>query len=168
MLVSTIGFRPIQDHDLPFLEALYASTRQDEMAATGWTEQQIAEFLAMQFRAQHDHYQQHYPKAHFDLILVGDEPVGRLYLDEWDDEFRLIDIALIPAYRNRGLGTRLLRDVLDRSEAAGKAVRIHVEHFNPALRWYQRLGFYKLEDKGVYCFMEWKPGCDQHASQVMR
>ncbi|NJN46238.1 MAG: GNAT family N-acetyltransferase [Candidatus Competibacteraceae bacterium] len=155
MRFSTLRFRPIQDHDLPFLEALYASTRQEEMAATDWSEQQITEFLALQFRAQHQHYQQHYPKAHFDLILNDDEPIGRLYLDEWDDEYRLIDIALIPTYRNHGLGTRLLRDVLDRAEAASKVVRIHVEHFNPALRWYQRLGFYELEDKGVYRFMEW-------------
>jgi len=168
MLFSTIQFRPIQDYDLPFLAKLYASTRQEEMAATGWSEKQIAEFLAMQFSAQHHHYQQNYPNARFDLILDGDDPIGRLYLDEWDDEFRLIDIALIPTHRNRNLGTRLLHDVLGRAEAAGKAVRIHVEHFNPALRWYQRLGFYELEDKGVYCFMEWKPGCEHHASHVVR
>jgi ribosomal protein S18 acetylase RimI-like enzyme len=155
MTSPTIRSRAIQNHDLPFLEALYASTRQQEMAVTGWNEPQIAEFLTMQFRAQHEHYRHHYPGARFDLILTGDEPIGRLYWDEWDDEYRLIDIALIPAYRNRGLGTRLLRDVLDRAATAGKAVRIHVEHFNPALRWYQRLGFHELEDKGVYCFMEW-------------
>ncbi|MEZ5581754.1 MAG: GNAT family N-acetyltransferase [Candidatus Competibacteraceae bacterium] len=112
MTYLNIRLRPIQGGDLPFLEALYASTRHQEMAATGWNEQRIAEFLSMQFRAQHYHYQRHYPNACFDLIVIDDEPIGRLYLDEWDDEFRLIDIALIPTYRNRGLGTRLLSNVL--------------------------------------------------------
>ncbi|MEZ5581753.1 MAG: hypothetical protein R3F37_02285 [Candidatus Competibacteraceae bacterium] len=47
----------------------------------------------------------------------------------------------------------------DRAVAAGKSVRMHVEHCNPVLHWYQRLGFYELEDKGVYCFMEWNSDC---------
>ncbi|MEZ5594484.1 MAG: GNAT family N-acetyltransferase [Gammaproteobacteria bacterium] len=110
----------------------------------------------MQFRAQHAHYQTHYPSARFDLILQNRQAIGRLYLDQWDDEYRLIDIALLPEHRNKGLGTQLLHDILAQAASQGKAVRIHVEHFNPALRLYQRLGFRQLEDKGVYLFMEWR------------
>ena len=151
-----LEFRPISETDLPFLQALYASTRTEEMALSGWNEAQIEQFLTMQFRAQHEHYQQHYPKARFDLILGDTIPIGRLYLDERDDEFRLIDIALLPEFRNRGLGGHILRQILNQAASANKAVRIHVEHFNPALRLYQRLGFRLLEDKGVYQFMEWR------------
>ena len=152
-----LAFRPIENADLPFLQRLYASTRTEEMALSGWNEAQIEEFLALQFRAQHEHYQKHYPNARFDLILSNDKPIGRLYLDNWDDEYRLIDIALLPEYRNRGLGSRLLQQILQQAASEDKAVRIHVEHFNPALRLYQRLGFRLLEDKGVYQFMEWQP-----------
>lgn len=157
MSLLAISFRAIQDADLPFLEKLYASTRQEEMAVTGWSEQQITEFLAMQFQAQHQHYQQHYPNARFDVILSDDQLIGRLYWDNWEDEFRLIDIALLPSYRNQGLGTRLLLDLLEEATASNKPVRIHVDYFNPALRWYQRLGFQELANKGVYSFMEWRP-----------
>lgn len=153
---QTLEFRPISDADLPFLQALYASTRADEMALSGWSQEQIAAFLALQFRAQHAHYQTHYPSARFDLILQNRQAIGRLYLDQWDDEYRLIDIALLPEYRNQGLGTRVLHDILAQAASEDKVVRIHVEHFNPALRLYQRLGFRQLEDKGVYLFMEWR------------
>ena len=149
-------FRSIADADLPFLQTLYASTRQEEMAQTAWNSEQITDFLALQFRAQHAHYQKHYPKARFDLILMGKQAIGRLYLDNWPDEYRLIDLAFLPEYRNRGFGTQLLREILAQATRQNKAVRLHVEHFNPALKLYQRLGFRQLEDKGVYSFMEWR------------
>jgi ribosomal protein S18 acetylase RimI-like enzyme len=154
---ARIRFRPITPEDLPFLAALYASTRQEELAQTGWSEADKESFLALQFEAQHRHYQTHFPDAAFELILLEGKPIGRRYLDRRGDEFRLIDIALLPEQRNRGLGGALLRDLLAEAQAAEKPVRIHVEPFNPALRLYRRLGFELLEDKGVHLFMEWRP-----------
>lgn len=155
---SNIQFRPITDSDLEFLRELYASTRRDEMAVTGWPPEQIEAFLRQQFEAQHIHYTTHFPKAGFDLIHAENgEPIGRLYLEERVDEFRIIDIALLPEFRGRGIGSRLLQDIIDRAFSAKKSVRIHVEHNNPAMRLYQRLGFTKIEEQGVYHLMEAKP-----------
>ena len=84
-------------------------------------------------------------------------PVGRLYIARWDDEIRIVDIALLPPSLNAGIGTAILRDILAEAAVAQKPVRIHVEQFNPALRLYERLGFAPIEDKGVYLFMEWAP-----------
>lgn len=152
------SFRSITLEDMDFLRDLYASTREDELALADWPEQQKRQFLRQQFEAQHAHYQQHYPAADFDVIQHGDSPVGRRYIERWDDEYRLIDIALVPQYRNAGLGGVLMREILDKAAEEGVAVRIHVEKFNPALRLYERLGFRELEDKGVYLFMEWRSG----------
>jgi ribosomal protein S18 acetylase RimI-like enzyme len=52
------------------------------------------------------------------------------------------------------VGTSLLRDLLAEAEAMGKRVTIHVEHFNPALRLYRRLGFTEVADRGVYLLLE--------------
>jgi ribosomal protein S18 acetylase RimI-like enzyme len=68
---------------------------------------------------------------------------------------RIVDIALLPRYRNGGIGTAILRDILAEAATAGKPVRIHVEKFNPAMRWYERVGFRAIEDQGVYVLMEW-------------
>ena len=116
-----------------------------------------AAFVRQQFEAQHHHYQTYYPEASFDLVLLDGEPVGRLYVARWTREIRLVDIALVPAARGRGLGTALLRDLLAEGERTGKAVSIHVERFNPALRLYRRLGFREVEEKGPYFLMEWRP-----------
>lgn len=152
-----IRFRPIVPSDDPFLAQVYASTRREELAVTDWNDEQKATFLQMQFTAQHKFYQENYTDTDFLIILQDDTPIGRLYVARWKDEIRIVDIALLPAYRGTGIGTTILQDLLAEAGAAGKPVRIHVERENPALRLYQRLGFVIVEDKGVYLFMERAP-----------
>jgi ribosomal protein S18 acetylase RimI-like enzyme len=77
-------------------------------------------------------------------------------VDRCEKVIRIIEIALLPEHRRAGIGTKLLRELQDEARTAGKALTIHVEKFNPALRLYQRLGFQQIEDKGVYLFLEWK------------
>jgi len=153
-----LTFRPITDADLPFLARLYASTRAEELAPVPWSEAEKAAFCESQFRAQHAHYQAHYRGADFLVIVRAGAPAGRLYLASWAREHRLIDIALLPAERGRGLGTALMRDLMDEAAAAGKALSIHVEQFNPAMRLYRRLGFLGVEEQGVYELLRWTPG----------
>jgi GNAT superfamily N-acetyltransferase len=143
--------------DTDFLCAVYTSTRAEELAFTDWGDEQKAQFCAMQFHAQNSHYRQHYPTAQYFVILHKDVPVGRLYVDHWDQEIRVMDIALIPDFRGEGIGTLVLRLLHEQAEVAGKILSIHVEGFNPAKRLYQRMGFHLAEDKGVHQLMEWKP-----------
>ena len=154
---TDLSFRPIGDADTEFLRRVYASTRAEEMELVDWPEAEKEKFLDFQFDAQHRYYQEQFPAGRFDLIVWRGEPVGRFYLDSREDELRLIDIALLPEYRGRGLGGGILRDLLARATEERKAVRIHVEQNNPALRLYQRLGFRELEEQGVYLLMEWRP-----------
>jgi GNAT superfamily N-acetyltransferase len=143
--------------DEPFLRRVYAATRADELAHVGWTAAQKDAFLRQQFEAQDRHYRDHYDGATFEVVLVDGEPAGRLYLARWPDEIRVMDLALLPKYRNAGLGTRLLHAVFAEADARGLPVGIHVERFNPALRLYWRLGFEEREDRGVYVFMSRPP-----------
>jgi ribosomal protein S18 acetylase RimI-like enzyme len=148
-------FRRIAQIDLPFLARVYASTRAEELAAAPWTEQEKSAFLEAQFEAQHAHYQKYYPDADWLVVAHQAEDIGRLYLERWPTQHRIIDIALLPEHRGNGLGEALLRDLMDEAAAAGKAVSIHVEKLNPAMRLYRRLNFRIEEDKGVYDLMRW-------------
>ena len=152
-----VSYRPATPDDLPFLGRLYASTRAEEVAASGWPEELQQQFLAQQFDAQHRHYRTYYPDAEWLVIERGGERVGRLYIEEWPSQFRLIDIALIPSARGTGIGTAVIEDVFAQATSAGKAVSIHVEKNNPAMSLYRRLGFRTAEDKGVYDLLEWRP-----------
>src|SRR5947199_4647817 len=107
-----IALRPIAPEDEPFLCAVYASTRAEEMALVDWDEGQKTAFVQMQFTAQHRYYQEHYADAAFQVILCDGVPAGRLYVARWPAEIRIVDIALLPPYRNRGIGSFLLRQLL--------------------------------------------------------
>ena len=152
-----LSLRPITPQDEDFLCRLYASTREDELAPLDWTEDQKQAFLRMQFEAQHKFYLEQFSQAEFNIILLNGEPVGRLYTDLRSDEIRIVDIALLTAYRGQGIGSAYMKDVIAQARAAGLAVRIHVERYNPAMSLYKRLGFQKIGDNGVYFLMEWLP-----------
>jgi ribosomal protein S18 acetylase RimI-like enzyme len=154
---APLSLRPITTADRELLYRIYAGTRTEELAGTGWDDGQKAAFLQMQFDAQHRYYMENYRDARFQVIEWERAPVGRLYLVRWSDEMRIIDIALLPEYRGRGLGTQLLRNIQADARQAGLPVTIHVERFNPALSLYERLGFRMIEDKGVYLLLKWTP-----------
>ena len=144
---------------MEFLLRLYASTRAEEMAmVTDWTDEQKDQFVRMQFQAQHAWYQEHYGGAQLDLILAEGIPAGRFYVHRRESEIRLMDISILPEYRNRGIGTALLRELFAESAATGKPVTIHVERYNPAMRLYERLGFVPIADRGVYLLLQRAPG----------
>ena len=149
-----MNLRPIRDTDREFLRDLYRSTREEEMLQTPWTEAEKAQFIEFQFSAQHEHYMEHYPAAQFDVVETNEGAVGRLYVDRRKDEIRLIDIALLPEFRNQGIGGRLLNGLIDESERSGKPLSIHVEQMNPAMRLYKRLGFEKISEYGIYHLMQ--------------
>jgi len=131
--------------------------RDEELSIVAWTDEQREAFLRQQFDAQDAYYRAHYDNARFDVIEVEGEAAGRLYVARWEDEIRIMDIALLPEYRRKGIGTQLLRDLLDEGSRTGKRVSIHVERNNSALRLYARLGFTAVADRGVYMLLEAYP-----------
>jgi ribosomal protein S18 acetylase RimI-like enzyme len=149
-----ITFRSITPADQNFLQQLYASTREEEMALVDWGDRQKEAFLQMQFNAQHQYYQANYTQTAFQIILLNGEPIGRLYVARWEKEIRIVDLALLPEYRDRGIGSQILKDLLAEGKQQHLPVRIHVEQYNLALRLYERLGFQKIGEHGVYWLME--------------
>lgn len=111
----------------------------------------------MQFAAREHHYREHYEGTTFDVVLEGGTAVGLLYVARWRDEIRIVDVAVLPDHRGRGIGSALVGGVLAEAAALGQPVTIHVERFNRALSLYDRLGFTVVEDKGVYLLLERRP-----------
>ena len=142
--------------DQALSQAIYASTRADEMAMVPWSPEQKEQFIAFQFDAQRRHYEQHFPRAAFDMVVKEDAVIGRFFVDRTPDEIRIIDIALLPTYRGSGIGSALIRPLLDEAARAGKPVRIHVERENRARQLYDRLGFVPVDSHGIYELMEWR------------
>jgi ribosomal protein S18 acetylase RimI-like enzyme len=141
--------------DTDFLYRVYASTRADEMVSTGWSGTQQRAFLQSQFQAQDRHYRAHFPTARFDIVQVAGCDAGRLYVDRDKAHMRVLDIALLPEHRGRGLGSAMLRALLAEAGKAMHDVTLHVERHNRAYALYCRLGFAVEADLNLYLQMCW-------------
>jgi ribosomal protein S18 acetylase RimI-like enzyme len=155
---ARLGRRAITAADMPFLLELYETTRADELMQVPWSAEQKSAFVLQQFTAQHAHWQTNYTVGmSWDVLLYENVPIGRLYVGRWTGEIRVVDIAVMPEFRNSGIGTLLFRELFEEADASGCTVSIHVEIYNPARNLYERLGFEPVRELGVYLLMERKP-----------
>ena len=152
--MTDVRLRQAAGADRAVLVELYGSVREPELAHVPWDDAQKRAFVEHQFSAQDAHYREHYPGATIDVVEVDGEPAGRLYVHRGPSDIRSMDIALAPPFRGRGIGTALLRSLMDEAQESGRKLSIHVEQNNPARRLYERLGFEPAGEHGVYVLME--------------
>ena len=154
---GSVSLRPASADDAPFLFALYASTREAERALMGWDDATWSSFLLQQFTAQRDYYRAQYSAAEDFIVVVDGKDVGRFMQCRLTDEMRFMDIAFLPEFRGRGLGTAVITAMLDAAFQAGLPASFHVEKTNRAIRLYERLGFGIVADVGMHYRMERRP-----------
>jgi ribosomal protein S18 acetylase RimI-like enzyme len=155
---GTLDRRPVADGDEDLLLKVFASTREEELAAVDWSDEQKEAFLRHQLVAQKTDYDSRFPDAQHDVLLLDGEPIGQIWIGRSDAEIRLLDIAILPEYRRRGVGTILLKELQEEASRAGKPLCHCVYKGNqPAFIFYERLGFVVTGDLGLYVQMEWNP-----------
>jgi ribosomal protein S18 acetylase RimI-like enzyme len=154
---AEVTVRPATDGDREHLLAVYGASRAEELDQVEWAPGQREWFLGMQFEAQDTEYRRANPEGSFGVIEVDGRPAGRLYVDRRPGDLRIVDIALLPEFRGRGIGEGLIAGLGQEAAAEGRIVSIHVEAHNRAARLYERLGFEIAEDLGVYRRLEWTP-----------
>jgi GNAT superfamily N-acetyltransferase len=155
---GTVELRPVTPNDDQFLLEVYASTRADELAQAEWGEGQKEMFLRWQFDLQRKEYDTRFPDAAYHVILVDGQPSGRIWVGADAEQVRLLDIALLPEFQNRGVGTRLVQELTKYAANQNKVLRHMVFVLNNnAERFYERLGFRQIEEFGAYKHMEWQP-----------
>ena len=123
----------------------------------GWPPEQQMMFLEMQYRARTQSYSAMYPDAENRVLLAAGNPAGYMMIG-WDaSKATLVDIALLPEFRNRGLGTRAVGGLMEDARGRSLPLRLSVARGNPAMRLYERLGFSVISADPVYIEMEYNP-----------
>lgn len=154
----TISLRPYGDDDREFLFKLYSSTRIHEIASFGWPPSQQEAFLRMQFTAQQRWYSMSYTQAEHHIIEQESVPIGRIMAYRQPPAAVLVDIALLPEHRGKGIGGELIRQLIEKCNQEKLPLRLQVHRGNPALRLYERLGFTRTSEDQMYIHMERQPG----------
>lgn len=161
VLPAALDLRPATDSDLPFLRALYAGSRAQELARVPWPETAKRAFCDSQFELQHRHYVSNCRPAAFLVVTRDGCDVGRLTL-HWvgSEELRIVDLLLDDATQGQGVGTTLLRWIQAAANGGGfAAVSLQVSVLNDrAYGLYGRLGFVEepSSDDG-HRRMSWRP-----------
>lgn len=154
-----LSFRPAEDSDWPFVRALFETARIDAGLLAAWPDEVRRPFLDQQFHFQTVHYARAYPEADRWLVRAGGQPIGRMILSRKLQQWWIVDIALVPAWRGLGIGTLLVQAIQAGARAASAdCVRLTVDMQNPARRLYERLGFTIEQECIPALAMVWRTG----------
>ncbi|WP_081418637.1 GNAT family N-acetyltransferase [Paenibacillus sp. Leaf72] len=157
MLTGRLHMAQAGEKHHSFLYRVYASTREEEVEAWGWEESFQQAFLRMQYDLQKRSYESQYPDAENYILMKDDFQIGVCMLVRKADRMILVNVALLPAFRNSGYGTYLLQELQEEAAEKKQPIQLHVMRGNEALRLYERLGFHMVEEQGMHILMEWKP-----------
>lgn len=155
---EVVNLRLARNEDLPFLFSLYCDVRGPEVSAWGWPAGQRDAFLRMQFEGQRRSYRTAYPESADQIVCFDNLLIGRRLVAASPEGVHLVDVALFAAYRNRGIGACLIRQLMDDCEAKGAPLYLQVLRGNPAQHLYLRLGLRETKSDQMYIQMRWMPG----------
>ena len=153
---QNLSLRPAELADETFLETVYAETRRGELAGLNWSREQENSFFKMQFQMQKQAYRMQFPDADYYVVEFDKNSIGRLILWQDEKEIRLVDVALLAEFRNRGIG-KILLERLKVEATFDKPLNLRVLKTNPAAkRFYERLGLSVVEDADLHFSMQWR------------
>ena len=155
---GVIRLRPEHEADREFRFQLFCDSRQPEFALL-LPPDVFRQVMAHQFQAQTVSYAAEFPQARFDIIELAGQSIGRIVVDRPGDRLHIIDQAIVPELRSRGIGTAIMRALMEEAAARRVPVTLHVASSNdPSMRLYLRLGFVPTETTALYITLAWTPG----------
>jgi ribosomal protein S18 acetylase RimI-like enzyme len=158
---GVLRLRPERAEDQDFRYQLFRVSRNPEFALV-LAPPVFEQVMRHQFHAQTVGYRTQFPQAHFDIIELSGQPIGRIVVDRPGTMMHIVDQAIVPQLRGRGIGTAIMRAIMNEAQAAVLPVRLEVESENdPSLRLYERLGFVPIETLPFYMRLEWRPPATQ-------
>ena len=152
---QVLTLRPARMDDQEFLYRLFYSVYAEKLQLVLLSAEEKKALVELLYQGFSQHYNSLAPASDDRLVLLDNECIGRMILLQMREEIRLADLAILPQYRRRGIGSALIGQLQTESTMSKRPVRLQVARFDRALGFYQRLGFYKIDAAGPYLHLEW-------------
>jgi ribosomal protein S18 acetylase RimI-like enzyme len=156
--LGTIRYlRPCTEADDAFVYDVFCTTWEHEVAAL--PNQNLAQHvLRIQHIAQERRFESRYPSHQRYVVMEDGERAGRLYVHESDTVMHVIDLTLMPQFRDRGIGTRVFRDLFAHAALEGQSISLRVARRNErATDFYTSLGFHLVTVDDLDNYFDWTP-----------
>lgn len=99
-----------------------------------------------------------------DIITYDGRLIGTIATSESEDCIEVGQFFILPEYQNKGIGTYLLKSILDRADQLGKNVTLKFLKNNPVKSLYVRNGFRIVDTDQILHYMVRKPGGNKNLS----
>ena len=88
------------------------------------------------------------------IIEADHRIVGMMRVDEHPTHMHLDQLFLLPEYQGRGIGSKLVEDVLRVARIKNLPVKLWVLQVNPARRFYEHMGFQVVEQTAASLYLQ--------------
>jgi RimJ/RimL family protein N-acetyltransferase len=151
-----LRLRPEQDTDDAFRFILFCQSRPTELVLPTFEPAAREQLMRIQHRGQAMSYRANFPGARFDIIELEGAAIGRLVADYGGRDIAIVDWAITPEMRGRGIGTAIMQAIVQEARQANRQIRLNVMSGNAAaLRLYLRLGFEPVGTIPFYTELMW-------------
>ena len=141
--------------DEPFLRDLIVATIAIELGAEAWPEPMRNHLLEVQYRGRRHADHAKAPASKSYIIVCDSRDCGWLLMAGDASFSHIVEIMIAPAFRGQGIGSEMLRGLMDEAKRDGIPLQLTVNKNNVnARRLYTRLGFKVTGDDEVQFSME--------------
>ena len=143
-----LAYRPCTEEDEGFLYDLHRATMREYVEETWevWDEEW-----------QRVYFHERFLPAELQVVQVLGRDVGVMSVEWRTEELFLCILQILPAFQREGIGSAVVRALIDQARVQGKAVALKVLKANRgARRLYQRLGFGVTGETGTHYVMAWE------------
>lgn len=138
--------RPAQESDTGFAREVHHRAYREVV------ERQFGPWLEEQ---QDRYFETAWTPATFEIVLCDGAACGYVCIEDRDSDIHVREFVLMPEYQKRGVGSSLLREVMERARARQVPVRPGTPHANRALGLYRKLGFSEIGRTETHTLLEW-------------
>src|SRR3954453_5192270 len=91
-----------------------------------------------------------------DIVVCDDVRCGYVCIEDRIDHIYVREIVIAPDFQRRGIGTRILTEILSGASQRRVPVRLQTQVVNRAANLYRRLGFIETGRTDIHLLMEWR------------
>jgi ribosomal protein S18 acetylase RimI-like enzyme len=145
-MVEEITLRPAKTPDFGFCQRTYFEPMRATINELGVDETNHLANFASRWEAEQVR-----------MVMINGQVIGWLQTAPTDDTLFLAQLFIDTSFRRRGIGSRLMRILIEEAARENKAVTLGVVKTNPARRLYERLGFRVTHEDQYKFYMRRQP-----------